>query len=138
MGEAVFLPSGQIMVGVTSFKKTHTSVPQLPGLMYSAPYTSCQAAADPHLHRRLPHSHGQVWLSLLWGHCSFLLSRTATCILLRVSASQMKKLALSILQRLANKRIKPVLYLAAYPVLYYYIIYILYIISNFYIEISHD
>ena len=28
---------------------------------------------DPRLHWRLPNTHRQVWLSLLWGHCSFLL-----------------------------------------------------------------
>ena len=27
----------------------------------------------PHLHQRLLDTHRQVWLSLLWGHCSFLL-----------------------------------------------------------------
>ena len=32
-----------------------------------------QATADPRLHRRLLDSHRQVWVSLLWGHCSFLL-----------------------------------------------------------------
>ena len=32
-----------------------------------------QAAADPCLHQRLLDTHRQVWVSLLWGHCSFLL-----------------------------------------------------------------
>ena len=32
-----------------------------------------QATVDPCLHRRLLESHRQFWLSLLWGHCSFLL-----------------------------------------------------------------
>ena len=32
-----------------------------------------QATANPRLHRRLLDTHGQVWVSLLWGHCSFLL-----------------------------------------------------------------
>ena len=32
-----------------------------------------QATANPHLFWRLLDTHGQVWVSLLWGHCSFLL-----------------------------------------------------------------
>ena len=32
-----------------------------------------QAATDPHLHWRLLGTLGQVWVSLLWGQCSFLL-----------------------------------------------------------------
>ena len=32
-----------------------------------------QATANPHVHQRLLDTHGQVWVSLLWGHCSFLL-----------------------------------------------------------------
>ena len=31
------------------------------------------ATADPHLLQRLLDTHGQVWVSLLWDHCSFLL-----------------------------------------------------------------
>ena len=38
----------------------------------SAP-TLQEATADPCLHRRLLDTHWQVWVSLLWGHCSFLL-----------------------------------------------------------------
>ena len=34
---------------------------------------SQQPLVDPRLHRRLPDTHRQVWLSLLWGHSSFLL-----------------------------------------------------------------
>ena len=41
---------------------------------YSLPLTLNQATADPCLHWRLLNTHGQVWVSLLWGHCSFLLS----------------------------------------------------------------
>ena len=47
--------------------------PQLPGLLYSVPLTPQQATVHPHLHWRLLDTHRQVWLSLLWGHCSFLL-----------------------------------------------------------------
>ena len=32
-----------------------------------------QATSNPCLHQRLLDTHGQVWVSLLWGHCSFLL-----------------------------------------------------------------
>ena len=32
-----------------------------------------QATIDPHLHQRLLDTHRQIWNSLLWGHCSFLL-----------------------------------------------------------------
>ena len=38
-------------------------------------YTQCpQPCSMPHrLHRSLLDTHGQVWVSLLWGHCFFLL-----------------------------------------------------------------
>ena len=51
-------------------------------LLQKVPCTHCctqcpqpwqQATVDPPLHRRLLDTHGQVWISLLWGHCSFLL-----------------------------------------------------------------
>ena len=42
-------------------------------LLHSVPPTLQQATADPCLHWRLLDTHGQVWVSLLWGHCSFLL-----------------------------------------------------------------
>ena len=42
-------------------------------LLHSMPPTLEQAIADPCLHQRLLDTHGQVWVSLLWGHCSFLL-----------------------------------------------------------------
>ena len=32
-----------------------------------------QATTDPRLSRRLLDIHGKVWVSLLWGQCSFLL-----------------------------------------------------------------
>ena len=35
--------------------------------------TLWQATFDSRLHQRLPNTHRQVWLRLLWGHCSFLL-----------------------------------------------------------------
>ena len=44
-------------------------------IVFSAPYPT-QATVDPCLHWRLQDMPRQVWLSLLWGHCSFLLSPT--------------------------------------------------------------
>ena len=69
MGRAVFPPCyltwGKTMVEImkimaTSFKRA-----------LSAPDP---AAGHPHLCWRLLDSYVQVWVSLLWGHCSFLLS----------------------------------------------------------------
>ena len=42
-------------------------------LLHSVPLTLQQATADPCLCQRLLDTHGQVWVSLLCGHCSFLL-----------------------------------------------------------------
>ena len=42
-------------------------------LLHSVPRTLQQASANPHLCWRLLDTLGQVWVSLLWGHCSFLL-----------------------------------------------------------------
>ena len=42
-------------------------------LLHSVPLTLQQATADPRLCQRLLDTHGQVWVSLLCGHCSFLL-----------------------------------------------------------------
>ena len=44
----------------------------MPGLLYSVPLSPWQASVDQCLQRLLD-THRQVWLSLLWGHCSFLL-----------------------------------------------------------------
>ena len=46
-------------------------------LLHSVPPTLQQATADPRLRRRLLDTHRQVWVSLLWGHCSFLLGPSA-------------------------------------------------------------
>ena len=45
----------------------------MPALLYSEPLTPQQATVDPCLCQRLLDTHRQVWPSLLWGHCSFLL-----------------------------------------------------------------
>ena len=42
-------------------------------LLHSVPSTLQQATTDPCLCQRLLDTHRQVWVSLLWGHCSFLL-----------------------------------------------------------------
>src|SRR5574337_886442 len=42
-------------------------------LLHSVPPALPRATTDPHLHWRLLDTHRQVWVSLLWGHCSFLL-----------------------------------------------------------------
>ena len=42
-------------------------------LLISVPPTLQQTTADPCICQRLLDTHGQVWVSLLWGHCSFLL-----------------------------------------------------------------
>ena len=44
-----------------------------PGLLHPEPLPPQQPTADPCLCWRLLENHRQVWVSLLWGHCSFLL-----------------------------------------------------------------
>ena len=56
-------------------------------LLHSVPLTLQQANADPHLHWRLLDTHSQVWVSLLWGHCSFLLGPGAHKVLFFPSKS---------------------------------------------------
>ena len=56
-------------------------------LLHSVPPTLQLANANPHLHQRLLDIHGQVWVSLLWGHCSFLLGPGAQKVLLVPSKS---------------------------------------------------
>ena len=42
-------------------------------LLHSVPPTLKPTTTDPCLHQRLMDTHGHVWVSFLWGHCSFLL-----------------------------------------------------------------
>ena len=56
-----------LKIMVTSFKRSHAA------LLHSVPPTLQQATADPRLRQRLLDIHRQVWVSLLWGHCPFLL-----------------------------------------------------------------
>ena len=65
----------------TSFKRSHAHTAAL-----TAPRLE-QATADPCLCWRLLDTHGQVWVSLLWGHCSFLLGPGAHKILFVPSKS---------------------------------------------------
>ena len=51
----------------TSFKRSHDALP------HSVHPALQQATADPGLCWRLLDTHSEVWVSLLWGHCSFLL-----------------------------------------------------------------
>ena len=55
----------------TSFQRSHDA------LLHSVPPTLQQATADRRLHQRLPDTHGQVWVHLLWDRCSFLLGPDA-------------------------------------------------------------
>ena len=55
-----------IKIMATSLKRSHA-------LLHSVPPTLQQATANPCLHWRLLDTHRQVWVSLLWSHCSFLL-----------------------------------------------------------------
>ena len=66
------------MVGlmVTSFKRTYTSMPCLPGLLLPVPLSLWQAIADPRLHKRPSNSHRDVWHYLLM---SLLLSTGCWC-----------------------------------------------------------
>ena len=45
--------------------------PRLLQQMPLSPLSALQATTDPHLCRRLPNTHRQVWFSFLWGLCSF-------------------------------------------------------------------
>ena len=65
----------------TSFKRSHAHTAAL-----TAPRLE-HATADPCLCQRLLDTHGQVWVSLLWGHCSFLLGPGAHKILFVPSKS---------------------------------------------------
>ena len=56
---------------VTSFKRSHAWT------LHSVPPTLQQATSNPCLCQRLLDPHGQVCVSLLWGHCSFLLGPSA-------------------------------------------------------------
>ena len=66
---------------VTSFKRSHDA------LLHSVSPTLQQATTDSCLQWRLLDTHRQVWLSFLWGHCSFLLGPSANKVLFVPSKS---------------------------------------------------
>ena len=66
---------------VTSFKRYHACTTTL------CPPTLQQATTDPHVCQRLLDTHGRIWVSLLWGHCSFLLGPGAHKVLFVPSQS---------------------------------------------------
>ena len=61
----------------------------------SVPLTLKQTTTNPCLCWRLLDSHGQVWVSLLWGHRSFLLSPGAHKVLFMFSKSLLPKSCVS-------------------------------------------
>ena len=69
---SVFSWQNQTMVEVMKIMATSFKRPQACTVALSAPNLQ-QATPDPCLHQRLMNTHGQVWVSLLWDHCSFLL-----------------------------------------------------------------
>ena len=77
------------MVGIkaTSSERTYTSMLCLPGLQLAVRLTLQQPSTDPRLHWSLLDTHGQVWVSLLWGDCSFLLGPDAHKVLFVPSQS---------------------------------------------------
>ena len=56
-------------------------------LLHSVPPALQQASANPCLHQRLLGPHGLVWVSLFWGHCSFLLGPGAHGVLFVLSTN---------------------------------------------------
>ena len=56
-------------------------------MLNSALPTLQQATVDPCHHWRLLDTHGQVWVILLWGYCSFLLDPGAHKVLFVLSKS---------------------------------------------------
>ena len=64
---------GVMVIMAVSFKRTYARMQWLPGLLYSVPLIPQPGTVDPRLCWRLLDTHRQIWLSLLWGHCSFLL-----------------------------------------------------------------
>ena len=76
MGGAVFPPCYltwvQSMVDVMKIWLPPLKGP-MHALLHWVPLTLQQGTTNPRLCQRLLDTHGQVWASLLWGHCSFIL-----------------------------------------------------------------
>ena len=77
---------GQTMVEVMKIMAPPSTGP-MHALLHSVPLTLHQAIANPRLRQRPLDTHGQVWVSLLWGHCSFLLGSGEHKVLLMPSKS---------------------------------------------------
>ena len=68
-------------ITATSFKRSHEHTAAL------MPPTLKQVTMEPQHRWRLLNTHGLVWVSFLWGHCSFLLSPGAHKVLFVPSKS---------------------------------------------------
>ena len=91
MGGTVFPPTllftlGQTMVEVMKIMANSFKSP-MHAPLHSVPPTPQQTTTDPSLHQRLLDTHGQVWVSLLWGHHSCLLGPGAHKVLVVSSKS---------------------------------------------------
>ena len=71
------LESAGSMVGLKVTSKSIYCNTCLPGLLLPVPLSLRWATAIPCLHRRPSNTQRQVWLSLLWGLCSFFLDLVA-------------------------------------------------------------
>ena len=67
----------------------------MPGLLYSVPLTPRQSSVNPCHCWRLLDTHRQAKLSLLWGHCSFLLGPGVHNVLFVPSKSLFPQLCVS-------------------------------------------
>ena len=82
------------MVAVMKIMLTSFQGP-MPALLHSVAPTLQQATTDPHLRQRLLATHRQVWVSLLWGLCSFLLGPGAHKVLFVTSKSLFPQFCIS-------------------------------------------
>ena len=72
---------------VTFSIRTYARMLCLQGLLLPVPLTLLKATVDPRLCWKLSSTHRQVWLILLWVHCSFLLDPGAYKVLFVPSKS---------------------------------------------------
>ena len=71
-------------------------------VVFSA-WTPQQATVDPCLCHRLLDTHRKVWLSLLWGHCSYLVARSVHKALYFVQTNMYSKSVSPVLWKFCNK-----------------------------------
>ena len=62
-----------VVLMVTSCMRVYANVPCPSGLLLPVPLTMWQATVGPCRHKRLPNTHRQIWLILLWSHCCLIL-----------------------------------------------------------------